>query len=856
MTADRWAAIERLYHAAAARPAEDRDAFLAASCGDDRELGAEVSSLLDAPDEAVAFLEGQPPSTAAQAPSLGKLATGSLVGPYRIESELGAGGMGTVFRATDQRLHRTVAIKGLSAALSSDAMFRTRFLEEARAVSALSHPNIVVLYDIATHEGADFLVLEHVRGITLSQIIGTGRLDVSDVCSYGAQTARALAAAHQASIVHRDIKPSNIMVTPEGLVKILDFGIAKRIGAITEERAHAGLTSPGHMIGTVVHVARADARRAAGRAVRHLLPWCRPLPCLDRASTFRSGQCSGRDSCDRDGDPGSSQPAEPCVPTELDAILRHALEKDPDLRYGSAGELADALDQIWRPPGRPTQVKRPQAPFAGRLAELDRLRRAWTLARQGSGGVILICGEPGIGKSALLGRFLEEAAAAANPFLAGRGACVEQHGVGEAYLPFLQALQQLLSGPRQDRILALFRRFAPTWCIQFSSLFSSTTVDQFQREAIGSTRERMLRELGDVLTELTVTTPVVLALEDLHWADSATIDLLRYLGQRATSHHFLLLGTERPQENASEYRLLRNCKRELTAQSACEEIRLDALPEEDIGSYLTQHFEPNRFPPELGMLIYRQTEGHPLFITGVLQLLAERGDVVRRDGEWVLTKPVREVEIGVPNSVRSMIDKRLDSLNEEDRQMLQYASVQGVDFSSTVLGDAAPGDELTLEESLDRVQRAHRLIQRLGQEDLPAGDVAIRYRFAHALYRDTLYETLLPKRRIALHQRTGESLERLYSNEKARVASALSVHFERARRYEKAIEYLEMAGENAKSIFVHSQAIEFYAHALDLAERIAEPERTACRIRLLQKRGDAWLTLGSPLDAEQTIAPR
>ena len=107
----------------------------------------------------------------------------------------------------------------------------------------------------------------------------------------------------------------------------------------------------------------------------------------------------------------------------------------------------------------------------------------------------------------MLGRFLEEATAG-DAFLAGRGACVEQHGAGEAYLPFLQALQQLLSGPRRDRVLALFRRFAPTWCIQFSSLFSNTTVDQFQREAIGSTRERMLRELGDVLTELTGTTRV------------------------------------------------------------------------------------------------------------------------------------------------------------------------------------------------------------------------------------------------------------------------------------------------------------------------------------------------------------
>jgi predicted ATPase len=165
----------------------------------------------------------------------------------------------------------------------------------------------------------------------------------------------------------------------------------------------------------------------------------------------------------------------------------------------------------------------------------------------------------------------------------------------------------------------------------------------------------MLRELGDAMAEITAAFPVVLLLEDLHWADAPSIDLIRHLGQRIRTQRLLLLGTTRHEEQELGFQRLTNCKRELLTHSACEEIALETLAKDHVLRYLNDHFSPNGFPAELADMIYRKTEGHPLFATGVFQLLAERGDVVKTDGVWRLARPAGEIELAVPESVRSMI---------------------------------------------------------------------------------------------------------------------------------------------------------------------------------------------------------
>jgi len=192
------------------------------------------------------------------------LAAGSKLGPYEILAQIGAGGMGEVYRAQDTRLHRSVAIKVLPHDKLADDDRKRRFLQEARAASALNHPHIVVLHDISSDGGVDFMVMEYVPGTTLKDRIRSGALPFADVARYGAQIASALAAAHAAGIVHRDIKPANIMITPEGQIKVLDFGLAKltQIGPMDSQSETQSMleTTPGTIAGTVAYMSPEQTR--------------------------------------------------------------------------------------------------------------------------------------------------------------------------------------------------------------------------------------------------------------------------------------------------------------------------------------------------------------------------------------------------------------------------------------------------------------------------------------------------------------------------------------------------------------------------------------------------------------------
>jgi tetratricopeptide (TPR) repeat protein len=789
------------------------------------------------------------------------LTAGTQLGPYLIEAHIGAGGMGQVYRARDARLERTVAIKVLPHDdVTAYTDRKRRFLQEARAVSALNHPNIVILYDIASDREIDFLVLEYVPGKTLKEMIPAGGLPFADVIRYSVQIAQALGAAHGAGIVHRDIKPSNIIVTPESQVKVLDFGIAKlmetiRVGPEDETRTvEIGYTTPGMLVGTVSYMSPEQTRAEPldGRsdifslgsvlyeAATGLLPFRGPsaLAVMHEIATLN---------------PLAPSTLRPDLPPEFDVVIERALAKDKDRRYSSALELAEAfqalLGQIRRPDPAVAE-RRPEA-LVGRELEICKLQEVLETAVRGSGKIVFLTGGPGIGKSALAGGFLFQALRDYPELLMGRGVCIEHYGVGEAYLPFLDALSGLLSGSGRERVLAVLRRHAPTWCLQFPATFASADAfEQLQREAIGATKERMLREFGDALRALASAAPLVLFLEDLHWSDPSSVDLLRHLVSRAGEQRLLVIGTLRPEDVDRSNHPIRNCMRELQAHNLCEEIRLPLLRPEHITGYLDARFTPNDFPSELSGLIYRKTEGHPLFSAALVQLLSERGDISKSNGQWTMTRPLEELGLEVPESVRGIIRKKIEVLEDEDRRTLQYASIEGEEFTSTVLADMLGADELALEQRLHSLDRVHRLIETRGEEELPDGSLATKYRFAHALYQNTFYEDVLSKQRASLHRQAGELLVRHYGDQSAQIVGALTTHFERGRDYPRAIEYLIQAAGLAMERYAGAGAEEHYSHALQLVKKLPPAEQMKKEIALLHERGTVHVALGRLAEAE------
>ena len=254
MTEDRWTHIERIYHAALEQPACDRAAFVRGKADGDVELVAEIEALLAYDERPAAFMEHSAMELAARALAAqpDRRETGEYsgtIGSYEILRPLGAGGMGDVYLARDTRLARNVALKLLRPDLA-DPDWIAAFRDEALAASALNHPNIVTIYEIGEHEGTSFIAAEYVDGITLRERLKHGPILAAEVVDIALQIAEGLAAAHQAGVVHRDIKPDNVMLRADGLVKILDFGIATRTGS-DRPPAPVGSTEPeGVVIGT------------------------------------------------------------------------------------------------------------------------------------------------------------------------------------------------------------------------------------------------------------------------------------------------------------------------------------------------------------------------------------------------------------------------------------------------------------------------------------------------------------------------------------------------------------------------------------------------------------------------------
>ncbi len=353
MTPDRWQQIKDLLHAATERDPAARAAWLAAQCGDDVALLQEVEALLGFEPQNDGFLESPPAAVAAKALEnrTAELLSGHKLGRYELQSVLGRGGMGTVYRAQDTQLGRQVALKLLPRRFTLDEERVRRFHQEARAISALNHPNILTIHEIGETVSASgathFIATEFVEGRTLRAALREGSLTLGTVLDVIIQTAAALAAAHQSGIVHRDIKPENLMLRPDGLVKVLDFGLAKLSLNKTVTNFSTVHTNPGLIMGTVSYMSPEQARGLEVDARSDIFSLGVVLYEMLTARAPFDGATTGDVLVSiLEREPLPLKRYAPQLPAVLQKIVSRALAKEREQRYQQASELLDALKEL------------------------------------------------------------------------------------------------------------------------------------------------------------------------------------------------------------------------------------------------------------------------------------------------------------------------------------------------------------------------------------------------------------------------------------------------------------------------------------------------------------------------------
>ena len=767
----------------------------------------------------------------AHAPSVA-LPGAALPGPlgggrYTIESFLGEGGRKRVYLAHDSRLEREVAI-ALIKTEGLDEQGLARVSREAQAMARLGdHPNIVTVFDIGDEDGTTYLVCQYMSGGSVEDVIqrsdGKG-IGVEDTTRIGVQVARALDHAHQRGVVHRDVKPGNVWLTEDGTAKLGDFGLA-----VALDRSR--LTAEGMMLGTVAYMApeqalgrQPDARSdlySLGAMLYEMLTG-RPPFLGDEAVAIISQHISTA--------PVAPSWHNPDVPPQLERLVLALLAKDPDQRPKNAATVVTELEHAAGAPS-PTSVtidERQANPldrlaggvFVGREREMDELRGGLDDSLSGRGRLVMLVGEPGIGKTRMTEELSTWAKMRGAQVLLGR--CYEGEGA-PPYWPWVQVIRSYIHDRDADHIVSVMGTGAADIAQVVSEvrdripgLAEPPQLDPEQA------RFRLFDSIATFLRTAAKSQPLVVVLDDLHWADKPSLLLLQFLAREIRTGRILVLGTYRDVELRRAHPLAQALA-ELSREQIASRIVLRGLTEDDVGRFI-QMTAGVTAPPDLTKTVHRETEGNPFFVSEIVRLLAGEGKLERpSSGSWSLS---------IPQSVREVVGRRLDQLSEPSNKLLQIASVVGREFALGVVQAVSELDAAAVSEAIDEAVAARVVGETPRSLD--------RYAFSHALIRETLYEEIPTTRRVGLHRRIGTVLEELYEGAPESHYAELAYHFFEAAPggdVEKAISYAERAASRALSQLAYEEATKHYRMALEALD--LEPADPARRTKLLLDWGEA-----------------
>lgn len=790
---------------------------------------------------------------------------------YRIETLLAQGGSSRVYKGFDAVSGLAVAVKVTR--FQGGTLWYSKLKREVAAISSVKHSGVVRLYSHGRMGDSCYIVMEFVDGPSLEGYLSSrAAVDVREAVNICLEIAEALACIHGAGIIHCDLKPSNVLFARRGdrRIKVADFGLASLINIgerySTPSLAGSFFYMAPEQTGVLRDVTldhRADLY-ALGVMMYELLTGRRPFQGSDPATIIP--QHVSRE-------PMPPRLVNSAIPPVLEAIVSKLLRKSPLDRYQAAETLIadlqafqDSVNQghqdIQFEIGRRDKMVWPvsfQSRMVGRSAEIGLLERAFLLGRSGKGSLIVIWGEPGIGKSRLANELRPTVNRERGIFLSGK---CNEYSCSFPYSPFVEALEQFLAQitglpsevqaevreriKRMGNVAPEITRLAPA----MEELFPG-----YQRMSTSAWEadkhvERFLASVSEFFVGLgTTEMPLVLFLDDLQWADGGTMQLLERIIPKLANAHVLVVGTCREGEVRDDHVIHRF--RNLWSDSISE-IRLRPLKGREVTGLLCDFLRMSENQAlEIGSILWEMTGGNPFFVWESLKAWRETGTLVLEAGQWRMREG-KTLRVTGPARVDEVIAQRLSHLDEQSADILGYAAVIGRRFRleevTSILPSGLQAFPDPVFEALDQALN-HSIIT--SYQETPG---QAEYTFVHDKVLETLYARIPAESRQRLHRLIGETLEQRSEDICHDNVFDLALHFDRGGDEARALKYACLAGDFAKQAYANSEAERYYERALMLFANGAavEGEDPCTSVRRVREcLGDVYCLLGKYDDAAE-----
>ncbi len=764
---------------------------------------------------------------------------GESLGPYRIDSELGSGGMGSVFRATGP--DGVVALKVMHAHLLEGGDAAERFRREVEIGKTIRHPNVVTTFDGGEIDGRHYLSMEYVEGQTLAELRAELERVPEELCRHiGREVSKGLAAIHAAGAVHRDVKPENVLITPAHVVKIMDLGVARSMDDALR------LSQTGAFVGSLHYAApeqlEGGGKGLDGRADLHALG----LVLYELSSDVNPYDGDEVGQVIRlvlSKEPRRLGEINPQLSAFFEEVVHCLLAKDRDERFATASDLLAVLEsgedcQWWRARARALQLntRRPirririprETAVYGRDDEIAVLRALYECAKAGEGNVVFVEGEAGIGKSRLVDELIGRLQRDGEDlnFLCGSyppgGAAAAEGGFSSAYRAQFGEAGSATYLPENQVLVPAFDAL----------LRGEGAPPDAQVLSKGSLQTCFVRATQTLAAERTT----VVLIEDLHFAPEEGRSLFTSLAMSAPGHRVLFVGTARP--GVSQDWLAGLTRLDQTSQ-----LPLQRLGAKDLARLLQDTLHSEQLASDLGTQIAIKSDGNPFFVFEILRGLRD-GQFIRQteEGTWIGTQVIDEIEI--PSSVLDLVNARVSGLSQQDRDVLDVAACWGFEFDPALIAEVTGTPRIPLFKQLAQIERAHRLVRSSGR----------RFAFDHHQVQEALYGSLPEVLREEYHAALADALAtrtNAADTDPAALDGALCVdiceHFLKGARGEAALRYLPAAETHLTKGYLEAQVAALTGRALAIPGLLTG----VARAKVLLRRVAALIPLGRPAITEE-----